>query len=90
MTSVAAVVAVAAIGVLAALAARSSLKRRTTKPGSTTPGRTAPGRTTLSWQLVCASVMLVCAAFLVYIAITEASRRYVNIVVVLVDRKSVV
>ena len=74
MTPVAIAAAVAVLGVLGGLVVNSVVKRR-----AATPGRAA-----VTWQVVCACVMLLCAAFLVYIVITEASRRYVNIVVIAV------
>jgi hypothetical protein len=63
--------AVAAAGVLLGLFITIMVRRRTTT------SQQASGR----WRAVYAGAMLVCAALLLFIAITEPTRRYVNIAI---------
>jgi hypothetical protein len=63
--------AVAAAGVLLGLFITIMLRRRTIT------SEQASGR----WRALYAGAMLVCAALLLFIAITESTRRYVNIAI---------
>lgn len=63
--------AVAAAGVLLGLFITITLRRRTIT------SEQASGR----WRALYAGAMLVCAALLVFIAIAESTRRYVNIAI---------